>query len=141
MGLEYLYQKRWMRKLCLHYKYLSIKQPSHNYSLLPQMRNSHRHPNTFNVFASQTEYSKNSFFPLVINEWNELDPNIRTSSSYNIFRNVLLIFIRPVEWKVFNIIDSLGIKILTRVRLGFSHLRKPKLRNDFKDTLNPLCIL
>ena len=29
--------------------------------------------------------------------------------------------------------------MLARLRLGFSYLRKHKLRHGFKDTLNPLC--
>ena len=29
--------------------------------------------------------------------------------------------------------------MLTRLRLGFSHLRKHKFRHGFKDTLNTLC--
>ena len=29
--------------------------------------------------------------------------------------------------------------MLTRLRLGFSHLRKHKFRHGFKDQLNPLC--
>ena len=29
--------------------------------------------------------------------------------------------------------------MLTRLRLGFSHLREHKFRHGFKDTLNPLC--
>ena len=29
--------------------------------------------------------------------------------------------------------------MLTRLRLGFTHLRKHKFRHGFKDQLNPLC--
>ena len=35
--------------------------------------------------------------------------------------------------------DSLGVKLLTRLRLGFSHVREHKFRHGFRDTLNPLC--
>ena len=97
------------------------------------MRNSHRHPNTFHVFPCTTEYFKKSLFPHVINEWNKLDPNIRSSS------NAFLKLIGPVERKIFNINDPLGIKMLTRLILSISHLREHKFRGGFKDTLNPLC--
>ena len=70
---------------------------------------------------------------------NKLVPNIRSSSNYNIFRNALLKFIRPVERNIFNISHSFGIKMLTRLRLGFSHLREHRSNHRFKDTLNPLC--
>ena len=129
-----------MRRLCLLYKFLSTGQPSCIRNLLPQKRNSHRHPNNFHVFPCRTEYFKNSFFPLVINEWNKLDPNICSSGNYHIFRNALLKFTRSVEKKIFSITDPLGIKMLTRLRLGFSHLRREyKFRHGFKDTVSPLC--
>ena len=53
----------------------------------------------------QNNPCKTSFFPYVINEWNKLDPNIRSSCSYNIFYNALLKILRPFERKVFKIID------------------------------------
>ena len=58
---------------------------------------------------------------------------------YNLFRNILLKFIRPAQRKTFNINDSAGVKSLTRLRLGFSHLRDHKFRHGFRDILNPLC--
>ena len=71
-------------------------------------------------------------------EWNNLDPNIRSSSNYHIFLNALLKFKGPVERKIFNINDP-GIETLTRLRFGFSHLPEHKFRHGFKDTLNPRC--
>ena len=35
--------------------------------------------------------------------------------------------------------NSSVIKLITRLRLGFSHLREHKLRHNFQDTLNPVC--
>ena len=58
---------------------------------------------------------------------------------FYLFRNTLLNFIRPVQRKTFNINDSVGVKLLTRLRLGFSHLREHKFRHGFRDILNPLC--
>ena len=58
---------------------------------------------------------------------------------YNLFCNTLLKFIGPVQRKTFNIKDSVGAKLLTRLRLGFSHLREDKFRHGFRDILNPLC--
>ena len=37
------------------------------------------------------------------------------------------------------ICDSLGVKLLTRLRFEFSHLNEHKCRHGFKDTLNLLC--
>ena len=35
--------------------------------------------------------------------------------------------------------DSLGEKLLTRLRLKFSHLKEHKFRHGFADTINPMC--
>ena len=139
LRLEYLYQRRWAKRLCLLYKVFSTGQPSYIYDLLPPMRSSRRHVNSFNTVSCKSEYFKNSFIPNVINEWNKLDPDIRSSTSYNLFCNTLLKFIRPAQRKTFNINDSVGFKLLTRLRLGFSHLRDHKFRHGFRDILNPLC--
>ena len=96
------------------------------------MRNSSRHVNSFNRVSCRSEY----FIPNVITEWNKLDPDIRSSFSYNLFRNTLLKFMRPAQRQTFNINDSVGIKLLTRLRLD---LRERKSRLDFRDILNPLC--
>ena len=41
------------------------------------------------------------------------------------------------EKESFSVYDPLGAKLLTRLRLDFSHLNEPKFRHGFKDTLNP----
>ena len=40
---------------------------------------------------------------------------------------------------IYNIHDPVGIKYLTRLRLGLSHLNEHKFRHNFQDCLNPLC--
>ena len=79
------------------------------------------------------------FFSSVINDWKKLDPKICNSTSYLSFKNALINFTRPSENKIFNIHDEVGIKLLTRLRLGFRHLRQHKFRHNIADTLNPLC--
>ena len=44
-----------------------------------------------------------------------------------------------MENKTFSIYDPLGIKLLNRLRVDFSHLNEHKFRHNFVDTLNPLC--
>ena len=82
------------------------------------MTNSRRHVNLFNTVSCKSEYFKNSFILNVINEWKKLGPDISSSTSYNVFCNALLKFIKPVQRKTFNINDSVGLKLLTRLRLG-----------------------
>ena len=138
LGLEYLYRRRWVRRLCLLYKVLSTGQPTYIYDFLPPLRSSRGHVNSFNLVSHESEFFKNSFIPNVVYEWNKLDPDIRSSASYDLFRNTLLKFIRPVQRKKFNINDSVGVKLLTRLRLGFSHFREHKFRHGFRHILNPL---
>ena len=77
--------------------------------------------------------------PSAITEWNKLDLNIRNSASLNTFKKQLLNFIRSCTNSIFDIDNPLGIKLLTRLRLGLSHLREHKFRHCFQDNLNSLC--
>ena len=53
---------------------------------------------------------------------------------------MLLNFTRPIGNSTYKIYDSLGIKLLTRLRFSFSHLTEHKRRHNFTtDSLNPLC--
>ena len=73
--------------------------------------------------------------------WNILDSEIRNGKTYASVRKMLLHFIRPIGNSPHKIYDPLGIKLLTRLRLGFSHLSnlEHKFRHNFGDSLNPLC--
>ena len=90
--------------------------------------------------SSRSEYFKNSFVPNVANEWNELYPDIRSSAPYNVLRNKLLKFITDAQRETVNTNNSVAIKLLTRLRLSFNHLREQKFRHGFRDMLNPLCL-
>ena len=68
-----------------------------------------------------------------MNNWSKLDLKVRNSASYLSFKNALINFVRPSDNKIFNIHDKVGVKLLMRLRLGFSHLR------ELADTLNPPC--
>ena len=52
---------------------------------------------------------------------------------------MLLNFIRPIGNSTYKICDPSGIKLLTRLRLGFSRLSEHKFRHNFADSSNPLC--
>ena len=83
--------------------------------------------------------SKTLFYRYTINKWTKLDPEIRRIDSYADFPKQLPSFIKPMENKTFSIYDPLGIKLLNRLRVDFSHLNEHKFRHNFADTLNPLC--
>ena len=56
------------------------------------------------------------------------------------FCKKLLTFIRPLENDTYRIYDPLGVRLLSRLRSGFSQLKLHKFRYNFPDTLNPLCL-
>ena len=49
-------------------------------------------------------------------------------------------FIRPSPNSIFDIYNPYGIKLLTRLRLGLSHLNEHKFKHGFYDTINFLRI-
>ena len=55
------------------------------------------------------------------------------------FRKKLLTFIRPLENDTYGMYDPFGVRLLDRLRLGFSHLREHKFRHNFAYILNPFC--
>ena len=75
------------------------------------------------------------FFPSTLNDWFQLDNNIRNSESIEIFKSKLLSFIRPVQSNIYSIFDPEGLKLLTRLRLGFTHRNEHKFRHNFQDCL------
>ena len=119
---------------------MSSKRPSYLYDMLSPLQGSQRNQGFFQPLLCRREIFKNSFLPYTINEWNKLDPEIRRIDSYVGFRKKLLSFIKPMENKTFSIYDPLGIKLLNRLRVDFSHLNEHKFRHNFADTLNPLCL-
>ena len=61
-------------------------------------------------------------------------------NSINAFKQELLSLIRLLENMIFNIFDAEGLKLLTRLRLGFSHLNENRFQHNFQECLNALCI-
>ena len=78
------------------------------------------------------------FFPSAL-EWNNLDPNLRNSKSISVFKEKILNFVQPFQNYFFDCHNPKGIKLITRLRLGLSHLREHKFKHSFQDTINPLC--
>ena len=135
LGLESLKSRRWFRKLCHFYKILNKKAPSYLFNLIPNFNRVHNTRLSYNIppIKVRHDYFKNSFFCSAITEWNKLDLNIRNSASLNTFKKKLLNFI-PCANSIFDIHNPLGIKLLTRLRLGLSHLHEHKCKHCFQDT-------
>ena len=141
LGLESLQDRRWYRKLCVFYKILTNMSPKYLSDIIPSTtrRYSSRNANNIPLVSGNNNYFMNTFFPSTITEWNKLDLSIRNSTSLHIFKGRLLQFVRPLENIVFTCHNPIGIKYLTRLRLGFSHLLYHKFKYGFLDAVNPLC--
>ena len=130
-------------KLYLFYKIFHEKSPSYLFQLIPPNSNVYAtrssQSNNISSFKTRHNFFKDSLFPAVISEWNSLDVNIRNSSSINVFKKELLKFIRPVPNSTYNINDSKRLTLLTRLRLGLSHLGDHKFRHNFQDCVSPMC--
>ena len=85
-----------------------------------------------------TERFQNSLFPFCISQWNILDCHIRNLQTISSFKRSIFKFFRPSPASIFNVDEPWGIVLLTRLRVGFSHLREHKFRHNFMDTLGPL---
>ena len=125
----------------MHYfcKLIKTQKWLYLFSLIPPKRNSLRHYNTYSVIRCRDDYLKHYFIPYVFKEWNRLSTKIRNSLSCKEFRKLLSSFTKTTCSSRFSIHRPIGVKLLVRLRLGFSHLREPKFRQNFQDALNPLC--
>ena len=141
LGFESLRFRRWFRRLCVFYKIKATQLPSYLYDLIPKSNHNYNTRNIDHIdpYFCRTDVFKYSFFPYTIVEWNKLDANLKNAKSYMCFRNSLLKIGRPVQNSIFKIFNPLGIKFLTRLRLGLSHLNKHRFRHNFQNCLNPLC--
>ena len=120
------------------------KSPPYLYNLVPDRMNFYSTPSSqienISNIKTRSNFFRDSFFPSTITEWNKLDRDIRNSDSLKVFKLSLLKFVGPVGNSVFKINNPYGLKLLTRLRLGLSHLRYHKFRHNFQDCINPICV-
>ena len=145
LGLESLADRRLSRRLIFFYKILNGFAPTYLSSVLPPQREEEdvgvrrRLRTPFVAPFCRTERYRASFFPFCINEWNNLDENIRNLPSISSFKTAILKFFKPNANSVFSVTDKKGVVLLNRLRVGFSHLREHKFRHNFADTVDPFC--
>ena len=125
LGLELFQQRRWYRKLCLFFKVYKNQCPKYLFDIIPQSNCPYRTRNALNIphINVKHQFFKNSYFPSTIIEWNKLDSNIRNSETLNIFKSKILKFIRPTANSIFGCHNPIGVKLLTRLRLGQAQIQ------------------
>ena len=82
-------------------------------------------------------FFQNTFFQSPIIRRNKLHPTIGNAERFCIFKSNILKFMTPTPRSFFN--NHKRIRLMTRVRLGLSHLRKHKFSHYFQNFINPLC--
>ena len=134
LRLESLQLRRWYRKLGMFYKIFKSKSPQYLFKLRPEKTSSYVTRNADNIplFNIKHNFYKNSFFPSSIIEWNNLDPNLRNSENFGIFKNNILKFIRPKPNSFFNCCNLKGMRLITRLRLELGHLREHYFKYNFQ---------
>ena len=145
MGLESLRNGRKLKRLSLFYKIYNDQSPLHLYNLIPaKTPGNYALRNVDETFKGEIKvkhrFFENSFFPATTTEWNDLDYSMRNAPSINVFKKNILKFICLGPNKVFNIYILHGLKLLTRLHLGLSHLRGHKFNHNFSHCLDEICM-
>ena len=96
-------------------------------------------PSTQETNIVRKDCFKYSLFRCTLSYWFNLGLSIRNSESISIFKSKLLSFILPLQNNIFNIFDPQESKMLTRLRLGISHMNEHKFRHNFQEYMNPIC--
>ena len=124
----------------MFYKIYKNKSPQYIFKLIPEKTHAYATRNVDNIpcFKIKHNFFKNSFFHSTIIGWNNLNPTLRNSKSFVDFKNSILKFIRPSPSIVFNCNNYKGIKLITRLLVGMSHLREHKFKHNFQDCLNAI---
>ena len=111
------------------------QHPEHLFYLIPvgrapyTTRNEHNLP----VLKSKRICLKNPFFSSTVSEWNKLNPSLQNSESFLTFKKNILLLVKLAAISVYD------FSLITRLRLGLSHLRKHKFKHNFQESLDPLC--
>ena len=140
LGLESIKSRRRYKRLVCMFKIMNERVPNNLINLIPKYEPTIRtRSNCIPSYKCRTNCFKHSFFPSTLNGWFNLDINIRNSESITLFKCGLLYFTCPVQNSIYHIFDPKGLKFLTRLCLGLSHLNAHRFRHNFQDCFNPLC--
>ena len=103
------------------------------------MQRSHRKPGFLQTLRCRASLFQKSFLRFTIIEEHKSDSDIKKIDFHALFHKKLLAFISPLENNTYGIYDPLGVRLLNRLRLNFSHLREHKFTHNFAGALNRLC--
>ena len=142
LGLMSLSKRRWYNKLIFFYKIVNGILPDYLHCCI-EFFSQNKYPlrsvssGKLKCIPSRTKSFSKTFFPLCIEEWNKLNPEIRNAKSIYKFKKSIIT--EKLENSLYNVHDPIGVKLLSRLRLQFTHLNEHKFRHGFNDTVNPMC--
>ena len=139
--MESLKQWLWYSELWYLFKLINNKSLKYLFNNIPTFRSSYRTRNIDSIpqFNVTLPFFRNSYFPSIVTQRNNLDKSIKNSESFSIFKKNILQFRRASPNNIFNSHNPMGVKLLTKLRLGLSHLHDHKFKHSFQDSLNPIC--
>ena len=135
LGWEYLHDRRRYRRLTHFFKLLKGDAPEYMTAPTPQPKHlnySLREQNVFKPLATRTQGYYDNYYPNCLRDWNKLDPYLRSIDFLSKFKAELIKSLRPPKRTVFKISDIVGVRLLTRLRLWFSHLGEHKFCHNFE---------
>ena len=114
--------------------------PKYLFKLIPLTNNAYDACSTHSAgtYFCRTNALKYFFFPYTIWGWYKIDLQLPNSNSFKKFRNTLLKLGRPTPELIYRM-HLLGLNLLTRLRLGFSHPYEQIFKNNFKSCISPFC--
>ena len=77
------------------------------------------------------------FFPVCVRELNNFGKG--GAKSIKQYISMIMQFFKSKQRSLFSIHDQIGVNLLKRLQLKFSHLGKHKFCHKFKDCVSPMC--
>ena len=138
-----LYDRRNYRRLAFFYTIRNDILPNYLKLLIPDevvptnynLRRRHR-----NNIPARTNKFQYSLFLHCMNAWGKLSKFITGSLSFSVFQSRYLQFFRVSPNFINKVHNPVGLKYLTRLRRGLSHLKSHKFLHHFYDTLDQYCV-
>ena len=87
----------------------------------------------------ELKISNNHFFPFFVNEWCKSDISLRKAEDIKRVNSMFKDFFNLKQKSQFAIHDLAGVKLLSVLRLKFSHMNEHKFRHNFNDAVSPVC--
>ena len=141
--MESLADRRWTRELYFCKVILGLR-PSYLKEYLIPCDNLRTYltrsstQKTIKIFPTRTKtFESPLFFPHYSEAWGNLSDELRNIDSINTFKSSILNLVSPRESLVFVVHDVNGVKLLTHLRLYFSHVNEHKFWQNVRAVKNP----